>query len=186
MVDGMSTTFKAMSEAQYNKGIADAQKKMDEAKAAYDVEAYDAARTEKDQLNHAKATTAATTAAEPPEVADFCERNPWFEKNAVMRTDALEYREAYLRRNPGAPITDVLTYIETKMQRDYPDSFKTSEQKRNTPAVEGASTSSHTDPLAKLKASMSVDEKRIMKMFVGDGKLSEKEYLESYSTVRER
>lgn len=188
LVEGMATTYKTMSEVQYKKGIESAEKRMKEAEESYDIGAFKQASAEKAELETAQAANTAP-AAEPPEVTEFCERNPWFEKNAAMRTDALDYRENFLKRNPGAPVKDVLEYIETKIKRDYPEAFETKESKKpNVSAVEGASTSSHTDPLAKLKASMSADERRIMKMYVGEGsgKMSEKEYLESYSQVRER
>ncbi len=187
LVEGMATTYKTMSEAQFKKGSAAAEERMRAAEAEFDVKAYKEASHDKQQLEAAQSST--VTATEPPEVTEFCEKNPWFEKNAVMRTDALDYREKYLKANPNAPIADVLEYISTKIKRDYPEAFEPTEKKRATPsAVEGASASSVSDPLSKLKASMSTEEKRIMKMFVGEGsgKMTEKEYLESYSTVRER
>ena len=110
-----------------------------------------------------------------------------------MRTDALDYRENYLRRNPGAPIKDVLAYVEKKIARDYPEAFKKpdaeeAEEKpaRRASAVEGSTASPKGDPLAKLKASMNGEEKRIMAMFTKNGQMTEKEYLESYSAVREK
>ena len=57
---------------------------------------------------------------------------------------------------------------------------------RRASAVEGSTASPKGDPLAKLKASMNGEEKRIMAMFTKNGQMTEKEYLESYSAVREK
>jgi uncharacterized membrane protein len=186
LMEGMATTFKAVTTAQYNKGIADAEAKMKAAEAEFDVAAYKQAQSEKTQLETAKAATSAP-ASEPPEVTEFCERNPWFEKDRGMRTDALDYREKFIKSNPDASIAETLEYVERRMKKDYPEAFEAKETTTKKPAgsaVEGASPSSHTDPLNKLKASMSAEEKRIMKMFVKDGGLTEKEYLTDYATVR--
>ena len=188
LVEGMATTYKAMSEVQFKKGIAAAEAKMKDAEDTFDVKAFKEASAEKVALETAQATIKPT--AEPAEVAEFCERNPWFEKSATMRTDALEYGDKFMQRNPHATIAEKLEYIETKIKKDYSDHFTDPPDKKKPVAtVEGASPASHTDPLAKLKASMSSEEKRIMKMFVGDpkdGKMTEADYLKSYSEVRDR
>lgn len=187
LMEGMANTFKAATEAQYKKGIADAEARMKQAEATFDLPAFKQASAEKQQLEQAQAAHVSAPAGEPAEVTEFCERNPWFEKDAAMRTDALDYRENYLKRNPGAPIADTLAYIEKKMARDYPDAFAGKPAGTKTPAapaVEGAGGAPKVDALAKLKASMTGEEKRIMKMFVGEGKLTEAEYLKDYATVR--
>jgi len=189
LMEGMANTFKSATEAQYKKGIADAEQRMKDAKAAFDVDAYETARTDKEQLTAAAAAAAPASASEPAEVTEFCERNPWFEKDPAMRTDALDYRENYLRRNPGAPIADVLAYIEKKIARDYPDAFKKEEgegssRRAAAPAVEGVGSTPKVDPLSKLKASMTGEEKRIMAMFTKNGQMTEAEYLKDYAAVR--
>jgi len=187
LMEGMATTFKSMTEAQYKKGIADAEARMKTAEAAFDISEFKAASAEKQQLETAQAAHVAP-ASEPVEVTEFCERNPWFEKDPAMRTDALDYRENYLRRNPGAPVKDVLAYIEKKIARDYPDAFTekpaAGKQTPAAAAVEGAGSTSKVDPIAKLKASMTGEERRIMKMFVKPGGLTEAEYLKDYAAVR--
>lgn len=189
LVEGMANTYKGATEAQYKKGIKDAEDRMKTAEAEYDVAAFKQAQAEKAALETQQAATIAP-AAEPQEVTDFCERNPWFEKSATMRTDALEYGDKFMKRNPDATIAERLEYIETKMKKDYPDAFAAPDEedkpRKSAAAVEGAGHGGKVDPLAKLKNSMSSDEKRIMAMYTKNGNMTEKEYLESYSTVRER
>jgi hypothetical protein len=189
LVEGMANTYKSMSDAQYRKGIADAAQKMKDAEDAYDVKAFKEASNEKAALETAQAATVtAIPAADQSLIDAFCEKNTWFDTNKIMRTDALDYREKFVKRNPDASTQEVLEYVETKMKKDYPESFEPAPNTRRpaVSAVEGASTASHADPLNKLKASMSAEEKRIMGMFTKNGNMTEKEYLESYSQVRER
>ncbi len=192
LVEGMAGTFKNATDAQYKKGIQDAEKRMADARGSFDVAAFEQAQADKQKLEQAQAAHVTAPTGEPAEVTEFCERNPWFEKDPAMRTDALDYRENYLRRNPNAPIKDVLAYVEKKIQRDYPEAFKKPDTDDDAPparrasAVEGSTASPKGDPLAKLKASMTGEEKRIMAMFTKGGQMTEKEYLESYSAVREK
>lgn len=187
LVEGMANTYKSMSAAQYQKGIKDAEARMKQAKADYDVEAYEAAAQDKATLEKAKESVAAEI---PPtdqaEIDAWCDRNPWYDTNKIMRTDALEYREKFIKRNPDATTAEVLEYVENKMRKDYPDAFEEKKETRRTaaPVVESAVSSQHKDPLAKLKASMSAEEKRIMGMFVKNGGLTEAEYLKDYAAVR--
>jgi hypothetical protein len=193
LVEGMAGTFKTATDAQYKKGIQDAEARMVAAEGAFDVAAFKQASADKQKLEQAQAAHVSAPAGEPAEVTEFCERNPWFEKDPAMRTDALDYRENYLRRNPNAPIKDVLAYVEKKIARDYPEVFKKPDADDDEPkparrasAVEGSTASPKGDPLAKLKASMTGEEKHIMAMFTKNGQMTEKEFLESYSAVREK
>lgn len=188
MVEKITTTHKQISEAQYRRGIADAERRMKAAKDTLDVDAYGQALQDKQQLE--QAVVAQNTQAElPPEVAEWCERNKWFDADTVMQADALEYREKFVRLNPNAPIKDVLAYVEKKIRKEYPEAFE-EEKPRDKPkpsaaAVEtGGSEGGKSDPFAKLKSSMSAEEKRIMKMFIGPGKMTEAEYLKDYAAVR--
>lgn len=187
VVDGMANSYKAMSEAQYRKGIADAEKRMKAAETALDVEAYKEAAADKRAFEE---QAKSVSNVEPPEVTAFCERNPWFDSNPAMRTDALEYSAKFEKLNPQSSIKDRLDYVEKKIRRDYPEHFEDKE-KKHAPApraasVEGASAPGAVDDLAKFKASMTGEEKRIMRMFVKEGGLTEAEYLKDYMAVRDR
>ncbi len=187
-VDLMAQTYKSMSEAQYKRGIADADKRMKAAEEALDIDGYKEAAADKALLETSHTDIKGPV---PPEVEDFCARNPWFDNDPIMQTDALEYREKYIKRNPDASLSDVLKYVEIKIKKDYPEKFEQSPKEVKKPsaaAVEdgtpGASVSS--DPLIKLKNSMSPEERRVMKMFTGSGQMTETEYLKSYAEVREK
>lgn len=191
-VAAMADTYKSMSEAQYRRGIADAQKRMDEAEASFNVAAFKEAQQEKSDLESASRAIPKVDPV-PAEVEDFCERNPWFDKDKVMQVDALEYKDRYLKRNPSAPLKEVLEYVEARIKRDYPEKFaaasspSAAKREGSASAVEGGGSASKgsADPLAKLEASMSAEEKRVMAMFTSGGKMTKAEYLKSYAEVRE-
>jgi hypothetical protein len=182
-VDQMASTYQSMSEAQYNRGIKEAEKRIKTAEDNQDLDGYRQAVSDKESLESTKPSLPEVM---PSEVQSFVERNPWFDKNKIMQADALDYKDKYLKRNPGAPLDEMLKYVETKIKKDYPEEFG---EKKSSPRVAivetGGSTESRVDPLAKLKSSMSPDEKRVMKMFTESGKMTEKEYLTSYAQVRE-
>lgn len=187
MVEKITTTHKQISEAQYRRGITDAERRMKAAKDTLDVDGFQAAMNDKVALE--QAVVAQNMQAElPPEVAEWCERNKWFDTDTVMQADALEYRERFVRLNPNAHIKDVLAYVEKKIKKEYPEAFEEAKpevKKPTAPAVEtGGSDGGKSDPFAKLKSSMSAEEKRIMKMFIGPGKMTEAEYLKDYAAVR--
>lgn len=131
-VRAISDNFRNQSQAQYERGVRDAEAAMAVAKEQQDVEAYEAAREQRDSLK------AAIPAALPPEIDDFVERNPWFEKNKAMTADALSYKERFIKANPGADLADVLEYVESKIKKDYPEKFafaeKKDEEKEQRPA----------------------------------------------------
>jgi hypothetical protein len=188
MLEKVTTTSKLMSEAQYKRGIADATKRMKAAEDTLDINAFKQAATEKAQLE--QGLQQVSTPDIPPEVEEWCNNNKWFDENDAMQADALAYREQYVRVHPNAPISKVLQYVEQKIKKDYPEAFeaekpKPAAAKPSTPAVEsGGNSGGKVDPFAKLKNAMSAEEKRIMKQFIGPGKMTESEYLEQYATVR--
>lgn len=187
-VQGMAKQYKAATEASYKRGIAEAEARMKIAKESQDFEAFEAASDEKNRLVEASKTNESQLI---PEVEEFIARNEWFDKDKVMTADALDYKERYLAKFPGAPPADVLDYVEKKMRRDYPDAFKSEKKEEDVKppnAVEGAKGGgggNPKDPIAKLKASLTEDEKRVMDQFVKWGNMTEKDYLEEYAKVRD-
>lgn len=164
-VEGMAKTFQTTVAAQYQKGIKDAEERMNAAREAYDFQAYEKAASERAQLEQAAQT------AQPgllPEVEDFISRNEWFDKDKTMTADALIYKKNYLEANPGAPIDDVLDYVERRIKRDYPDYFTPKkEEKTATPPPSPEGNRSGGKPLAqweKDKGLLSPLEKEMMRL----------------------
>lgn len=193
-VDSMVGTYKSMSEAQYQRGVKDAEKRMAEAEASFNVVAYKEAAADKAVLEQShQAIEQATPAGVPPEVEIWCNANPWFDKDKIMQTDALEYKDRYVKRNPSAPLNEVLAYVEARIKKDYPEKFPViaastiAKSVPTTPPVEGggSGSSSKSGDFSKLESSMTQEEKRVMAMFTASGKMSKAEYLKSYAEVRE-
>jgi hypothetical protein len=110
-----------------------------------------------------------------------------------MQVDALEYKDRYVKRNPSAPLNEVLAYVEARIKKDYPEKFPVTpsapaKSAPTTPPVEGGSGegSSKSGDFNKLEASMTGEEKRVMAMFTAKGKMTKAEYLKSYAEVREK
>lgn len=187
-VQGMAKQFKAATEANYKKGIADTEARMAIARQQQDFDAFEQAQNDKAQLIEANK---AGEEALLPEVETFLQENSWFTKDEEMTIDFLAFKDQYLKINPGATPDKVLEFATKKIKKAYPDAFK-EEGKKEDPkppnAVEGAKGGgggNAKDPIAKIKASLNEDEKRVMGQFVKWGGMTEKEYLEEYAKVRE-
>lgn len=195
-VDSMASTYKSMSSAQYRRGVAEAEKRMAEAEASFNVGAYKEAAADKAAMEQAQASVEQTSAPTvPAEVEVWCEANPWFDKDKIMQVDALEYKDRYVKRNPSAPLKEVLEYVEARIKKDYPEKFATKQSSGSSglsgsakpPAVEGGGSGApqKSDDYSKLESSLSAEERRVMKMFTDGGKMTKAEYLKDYAQVRE-
>jgi SOS-response transcriptional repressor LexA len=134
--DGIAATIQQIAADKFAEGVRAAEAKLAEAKAAYDPDAIEAAAHEVREAKQKAAQVATVPATDQAEIDAFCERNTWFDTNKTMRTDALEYREKFVKRNPDATTAEVLEYVETKIKKDYPDKFKATEpaERKQSPA----------------------------------------------------
>lgn len=187
-IDGMAKTFKSSMEAQYKRGLQDAQERRKEAIKAGDVEAVEEIDQHIETLKQQRQNDKPELL---PEVESFIGRHSaWWDKDKVMTADALDYKERYLKANPSATISEVLDYVEKKIQRDYPDVFKPAIQQTDTPpAPEGARPAGGAkgDPIAKLKAHIYSDpvSKKVAKQFIEGGMMTEEAYFKSLITLPE-
>ena len=181
-VEGIAKTFENATQAQYQKGIQDAEKRMAEAKEAYDFDKFEQAQREAAYLKQ----QASTVNTPNSEIQDFIDRNEWFDKDKEMTADALDYKERYIKANPGAPANEVLAYVEKRIKRDYPDQFKEPEpEQRRQPAVEGVRAGNTvSENWQKWEKQLSTFEKDIMDAMTqqthnGKPVISKKQYIES-------
>lgn len=185
-VEGIAKTFETATHAQYQKGIQDAEKRMKEAKEAYDFDAFEQAQREAAYL---KQQVAAPTSA-PSEIQDFIERNTWFDKNKEMTADALDYKERYIKANPDSDAAEVLAYVEKRIKRDYPEEFedKSTVSKQPT-AVEGVrSGNTTTESWSRQEKELSQFEKNIMESMItqmhnGKPVITKKQYIEQLAAT---
>lgn len=187
--DGIAATIQQIAADKFAEGVRAAEAKLAEAKAAYDPEAIEAAAHEVAAAKQKAAQVATVPANDQAEIDAFCDRNPWFDTNKTMKTDALEYRDKFVKRNPDATTAEVLEYVEVKMKQDYPDKFKTDEPppRRNSAAGPEGVKSNNTGGQAaweKQEKELSEFERNTMNAFceqTHNGKpiMTKKQYIES-------
>lgn len=182
-VEGIAKTFETATQAQYQKGIQDAENRMKAAKEAYDFDAFEQAQREAQYLKQQASTTSTSS-----EVQDFIDRNDWFDKDKEMTADALDYKERYIKANPNAPANEVLAYVEKRIKRDYPDHFeevKVETTSRQPAAVEGVrSGNTSTENWQRWEKNLNQLERSIMESMTSQlhqGKpiITKKQYIES-------
>ncbi len=185
-MDGISATLQQTAVAKFDEGVKAAEARLKDAKEAFDVDAVEKAAH--DVAMAKQNAVAAIPVKDQAEIDAFCERNPWFDTNKVMRTDALEYREKFVKRNPDATTAEVLEYVETKIKKDYPDKFKVDEpEKKASPAGPEGVTSNNTSSKAtweKQEKELSDIERNTMnamcqQMHNGKPIMTKKQYIES-------
>lgn len=107
-----------------------------------------------------------------PEFQSWVNRNKWYERNTEMRDFADGVGFSYKSANPEKTATEVLRYVEEKVTRAYPESFKN--PKRAAPnAVESGSGPRK----AQSSFELSDDERRVMGRLVSSGVLTEAQYI---------
>lgn len=135
-IDGITATVSQVAVQKHAEGVREAEARLKAAKESFDPDAIENATV---KLQQVKAATPQTNSA-PPEVDEWCERNPWFDTDKTMKTDALEYGDKFQKRNPDATLQEKLDYIEAKIRKEYPDKFKKVEaepRKGSAAGVEG-------------------------------------------------
>jgi len=135
--DGVAAMVQQIATDKFAEGVRTAEANLKAAKEAYDPEAIEAAATAVAQAKQKAAQVNTIPATDQAEIDAFCDRNTWFDTNKTMRTDALEYREKFVKRNPDATTAEVLEYVETKIKKDYPDKFEAKEPKERKQSAAG-------------------------------------------------
>lgn len=142
-MDGVTAIIQQTAAAKFDEGVKAAEKRLADAKEAFDVDAIEKAAHEVATAKQ-RAAEVKIPSSDQAEIDAFCDRNPWFDTSKTMRTDALEYREKFVKRNPDATTAEVLEYVETKIKKDYPDKFQAEpvkeERKPTAAGPEGVST----------------------------------------------
>lgn len=129
-MDGITATISQVAVQKHAEGVKEAEQRLSKAKAEFDPDAVEQATL---ALQQAKAAAPANDV--PPEVNEWCERNPWFDTDKGMKADALEYRAKFIKANPDASVSEALEYIEKKIRKDYPDAFTDAKEQRKAPAA---------------------------------------------------
>lgn len=186
-IDAIKHTFDKAQQSAYQRGIEEAQGRLAAAKEAFDVEGVERATRE---LEAARVNAPKVANNLSPEAEAFINM-PELDKDPVLLTDAMDYREKYLKTNPG-DINGALLYAQKKMARDYPEIFgpktaATATETKKAPAgsVEGVSGSTpNVAQWQKDEKMLMPHEIEMMKAFTGqlhNGKpvMTKQQYIEN-------
>jgi hypothetical protein len=150
-IDGMAKTFKSTMEAQYQKGLQEAEEARRESIRVGDVEAVEAHDKYIETIKQSKPQDTEMK----PEVQDFIMRNGWFDKDQKMTRRAIVYKDEYFAENPDGSLEDALQYVETEIKKAFSDKFAPRERVVQQPSpVEGAGSRTiggKIDPVSKIK-----------------------------------
>lgn len=183
-VDAIKNTFEKAQETAYQRGVEAAQERLKAAKAAFDPDGIEQATRELEAAKVNKPTIAKNLSDE----AEAFVNNPLLDKNPDMFTDAMDYRNKYLRTHPD-DIDGALLYAKRKIEKDYPEAFapaKPKEDKRppagGVEGVRGATVP--TEQWKKDEALMMPHEIELMKAFTNqmhNGKplMTKEEYIKN-------
>lgn len=125
------------TEAAYNRGRREVEAKMEQAASQSDMQAYHAAQRELAEIEAVRPkplekkveTTVAPPPAAPPvpqvdpEITAWTAQNPWFERDVVLKTYAIDLDSDLMRRFPGMSTTDRLQEVTRQTLTKFPEKF---------------------------------------------------------------
>lgn len=165
----------------HKKALSDMKKERREAIQAEDMDRVEKIEEDMESLQeeHQKSKAdlereASVQAAQQPELVSFYGRNPWYAADAELRDEADYLGIAYVKRNPGAPPTEVLKHVETTIKKRNPEKFG---GKRAAPnAVVGVDRTKTTRKTTE-SYHLTADEESVMNDLVANGVLTKSEYI---------
>lgn len=116
-----------------------------------------------------------------PDFIQWVERNTWYAQDTEMRITADQVGIAYAQNHPDLPPGEILKYVEQRIRKAYPEKF-TNPNRAKPALVDGGSRSK---PAAKTDDfDLSEEEQRVMRTFVRQGIMTEKQYKDELKKVR--
>jgi len=181
----LQTHHEQVRETEYKRALANlkAQKKQ-----AYEEGDHDTLVEIDDQLSELKARQQAESAAireqvnQPdPRFVAWIEKNPWYAQDPELRSFSDEVGLSYAKAYPGKDPTEVLTYVEGRVRKAFPDKF--TNPNRNRPSAVAAAS---TPKASKREESfpLTEDERRAMQTFVRQGIMTKEQYVEELKRVK--
>jgi len=138
--------FQVTEQVAYERAMQDLQAKRQDAVNENDIQAYDQATREIEQLK------APVTADTQPQVSDVVTNylaehswasNPKDPEEYLMQEDLFRYDEAFKRNNPNADDAAIVKFVHDVISKKYPHRFKTKEV-NSAPAVTGVKIQADT------------------------------------------
>ena len=187
---------KAIADAQYNEKLAELKAVRRQALEEQDFVTADKLEDKIDELkeNREKPQTEAKVQNVPQEFYTFVARNPWYDKNSVMKHTANAVGAQFVSTNPNATPADLYWHVEQQMKENFPQLYGGKTVKNSAlPSTEGGgsqgtkSSSNGDASLLSLKKDMSDMDISIMKNLIKGGTFkNEAEYLAEYAKAPSR
>lgn len=125
-----------------------------------------------------------TPSGQPPEIAEWLEKNSWYNQTQSLRFQADGFGMEYMENHPNASLNDMLRYVDKKIREINPEKFGSATRviKNSGSTVEtGGSSSSRVSggrPAKLTVNDLNDTERQVMKSLVGRGVLTQAQYLE--------
>lgn len=124
---------KAQQEVAYRKGMEDLQARLDEAVELGDKEAARTVTREMDKYQK----QAAPVNELPLEVAEFQERNKWFDRDDELTSIAVALAQTYAKKHQDKDLATRLEMVEEEIKRRYPEKFEKPRREIPSPVESG-------------------------------------------------
>lgn len=119
-----------------------------------------------------------------PRFVQWVDKNPWYAQDNELREFADAAGLAYAKANKDLSPEDVLSYVEKRVRKAYPDKFEN--KKREKPStVESGDNNAPTRKTTSDPDSILTDEERkVMNTFVRQGVMTKEKYIEQIKLVK--
>lgn len=164
-----------VSEAAYNRAMADLIAKRDE---AIDNGDRTAVKEIDQQMREAENLKTEENSLHPA-IVKFGEENAWFDKDQEMTNFAVAFQSTQLKRNPNMDMTEALDNVKAAVVKAFPSKFENTKRKE-PPAVETGGKTAQTKTYG--PSDLTDEQRKVMNGFVRQGVMSADEYIKELAT----
>lgn len=179
-IQGIQDHYEKVSKAEIAKAKKELKDKRKEAIIDGDVDAVEKIDEEMDTLKEQEKTNKKEAKNKDKIFDDWISDNKWFEEDAEMVNYANYKLASELKRNPSLSTSEQLDFARKSVEDKFPEYFGKSKPEKKTPPTavnEGGSRPGSGAKKEFTSADLSADQRAIMKTFVRQGIMTEKQYI---------
>ena len=134
----ISTQFSQMNEQAYKRALVELQEQRDIAIIDKDIAAVREldAKIDATKQDHVKAVAQTTQTTQKPQeteyMANWRQKNEWFDKDQTLQDEAVSIGVGYMMKNQGTSQEKMLEYVTDRIKKIYPEKFQTKQQRTET------------------------------------------------------